>query len=434
MSLGDPLSRPLNGASFLPGFASGSWVSIYGVNLASSTRLWRADEIVNGIFPTQLDGTEVRINGRLAAVNYISPTQINVQAPDDTAVGPVSVEVMRDGVSSAPFNADLRAVAPGLFTFVPTGTAYIAAVHLDGTLVGKPGLFGGSVITRPVESGDVISLFGTGFGPTKSAVPSGRVFSGAAELTGGVMVRFNGVPVEPSFAGLSGAGLNQINVAIPAGLPSGDVAVVAEIGGQTTQAAVFVTVQQPAEPEPPEPTQADVVISQIYGGGGNQGAPLRNDFIELFNRGTASTDISGWTVQYASSSGSSWVLTVLSGTLLAGQYYLVQEGMGQAGTGATLPAPDASGGINLSAASGKVALVNSSTLLAGSSPASASVVDFVGYGSANFAEGSPAPSLTNTTAVSRRDDGCADSSNNASDFTAGQPGPRSRITPLRFCN
>jgi hypothetical protein len=108
--------------------------------------------------------------------------------------------------------------------------------------------------------------------------------------------------------------------------------------------------------------------------------------------------------------------------------------MGQTGTGATLPAPDASGGINLSAASGKVALVNSSTLLAGSSPASASVVDFVGYGSANFAEGSPAPSLTNTTAVSRRDDGCADSSNNAGDFTAGQPGPRSRATPLRFCN
>jgi uncharacterized protein (TIGR03437 family) len=441
VAAGPLITSVLNGASFQQGFAAGSWVSIYGVDLASSTRLWRADEIVNGVFPTQLDGTEVRINGRLAAVNYISPTQINVQAPDDTATGPVSVEVVQDGVSSGVFNAELRAFAPGLFTFVPAGTAYIAAVHLDGTLVGKPGLFGGSAATRPVKSGDVISLFGTGFGPTNPVVPSGRVFSGAAELSGGVSVRFNGVPVTPSFAGLSGAGLNQINLVIPAGLPSGDVAVVAEIGGQTTQAAVFVTVQQPSGPGPlpdpdpdPQPSQADVVISQIYGGGGNQGAPLRNDFIELFNRGTASTDISGWTVQYASAGGSSWDSTVLSGTLLAGQYYLVQEGMGQAGTGAALPAPEASGDVNLSAESGKVALVNNSALLVGSSPVSASVVDFVGYGSANFAEGSPAPSLTNTTAVSRRNAGCTDSDSNASDFTSGPPSPRSRTTPLHFCN
>jgi uncharacterized protein (TIGR03437 family) len=388
-----------------------------------------------------LDGTQVRINGRLAAVNYISPTQINVQSPDDTAVGPVSIEVVQGGISSGVFNAELRAFAPGLFTFAPVGKAYIAAVHLDGTLIGKPGLFGGSVTTRPVKSGDVISLFGTGFGPTNPAVPSGRFFSGAAELTGGVTVRFNGVPATPSFAGLSGAGLNQINVSIPGGLPNGDVAVVAEIGGQTTQAAVLVTVQQPDDPGPPpdskpdpQPSQADVVISQIYGGGGNQGAPLRNDFIELFNRGTASINISGWTVQYASASGSSWVSTVLSGTLLAGQYYLVREGMGQTGAGAALPAPDASGGINLSAASGKVVLVNSSTLLAGSAPASASVVDFVGYGTANFAKGGPAPGLTSATAVSRRNAGCSDSNSNAGDFISGQPSPRNRTTSLHFCN
>jgi hypothetical protein len=108
--------------------------------------------------------------------------------------------------------------------------------------------------------------------------------------------------------------------------------------------------------------------------------------------------------------------------------------MGQTGAGAALPAPDASGGINLSAASGKVALVNSSTLLAGSAPASASVVDFVGYGTANFAKGGPAPGLTSATAVSRRNAGCSDSNSNAGDFISGQPSPRNRTTSLHFCN
>jgi predicted extracellular nuclease len=176
------------------------------------------------------------------------------------------------------------------------------------------------------------------------------------------------------------------------------------------------------------------VISQIYGGGGNQGAVLRNDFIELFNRGGTSVSITGWTVQYASASGSQWVSTALSGTLLAGQYYLVQEGTGQTGTGASLPTPDATGGIGLSAESGKVALVNSSTLLTGSSPGNASIADLVGYGLANFAKGSPAPSLSNTTAVARREQGCTDSGSNAGDFTKGVPSPRNRNSALRLCN
>ncbi|MCI0540920.1 MAG: lamin tail domain-containing protein, partial [Verrucomicrobiales bacterium] len=438
IAIGPRITSVLNGASFLPGITPGSWVTIYGSALASTARLWRSDEIVGGVFPVALDGVEVRINGRAAAVNYISPTQVNVQAPDDSALGIVSVEVIRDGISSGIFSAELRSHAPGFFVFAPAGAQYIAAVHLDGTLVGKPGLFGGSVTTRPVKSGDVISLFGTGFGPTQPPVPSGRVLSATAFLTSDVMVRFNGMPAADSFAGLSAAGLNQINLVVPAGLPNGDVAVVAEIAGQTTQAGLLITVQQPfpsPDPDPgPEPSPGDIVISQIYGGGGNQGAPLRNDFIELFNRGGASVDITGWTVQYASASGSQWSSTALSGTVLAGQYYLVQEGTGQTGAGAPLPAPDAIGGIGLSAESGKVALVSSSTLLTGSSPGGASITDFVGYGSANFAKGSPAPGLSNTTAVARREQGCSDSGSNAGDFTSAPPSPRNRNSALRLCN
>src|SRR6266566_4545389 len=99
-----------------------------------------------------------------------------------------------------------------------------------------------------------------------------------------------------------------------------------------------------------------VVISQLYGGGGNTGSTLRNDFIELFNRGNSPVNLTGWSVQYASATGSSWDRTLLSGTIGPGQYYLVQEAEGNGGS-SSLPSSDATGGINLSATSGKLALV-----------------------------------------------------------------------------
>src|SRR5438093_11005413 len=76
----------------------------------------------------------------------------------------------------------------------------------------------------------------------------------------------------------------------------------------------------------------NVVISQLYGGGGNLSATVTNDFIELFNRGTSSVDITGWSVQYASASGTSWDRTLLNGTIQPGQYYLIQEAQGNAGS------------------------------------------------------------------------------------------------------
>lgn len=131
---------------------------------------------------------------------------------------------------------------------------------------------------------------------------------------------------------------------------------------------------------------AAIVISQVYGGGGNSGATLRNDFIELFNRSNQAITVTGWSVQYASASGTSWHRTVLNGVIQPGQYFLIQEAQGNAGS-ASLPTPDASGGINLSATDGKLALISNSTVLSGSTPSGSSVVDFVGYGTANAAEG-----------------------------------------------
>jgi PLD-like domain/Lamin Tail Domain len=176
----------------------------------------------------------------------------------------------------------------------------------------------------------------------------------------------------------------------------------------------------------------NIVIGQIYGGGGNSGATIRNDFIELFNRGSLPISVAGWTVQYASASGSSWVSTALTGTIQPGRYYLVQEEQGNSGT-VSLPQPDAVGSIGISAMAGKVALVNSSTLLTGTCPSSSSIVDFVGYGSANCSEGTPAPGLNNTTAILRADSGCSDTDSNSSNFSTGSPSPRNSSSAANQC-
>ncbi|GAA2749714.1 lamin tail domain-containing protein [Kitasatospora cinereorecta] len=170
----------------------------------------------------------------------------------------------------------------------------------------------------------------------------------------------------------------------------------------------------------------DVVISQVYGGGGNSGAPYTNDFVELYNRGTSAVSLAGWTVQYASATGSSWSRTVLSGTIAPGHWYLVQEAAGS-GSGSALPAPDATGTLALSATAGKVALVTTSTALTCSTGCAtqAGVRDFVGYGStASSAETSPTGNLSNTTAALRAGGGATDTDNNAADFAVAAPSPR----------
>jgi hypothetical protein len=179
-----------------------------------------------------------------------------------------------------------------------------------------------------------------------------------------------------------------------------------------------------------------LVISQIYGGGGNSGATYKNDFIEIFNRGSVAVSVSGWSVQYASATGSSWTLTALSGTIPAGGYYLVKEAQGAGGT-TNLPTADATGSITMSATSGKVALVNNQTALTCSSAClpNAHIIDFVGYGSSATAfEGSgPTPTLANTTSALRAGAGCTDSDNNASDFSAGTVNPRNSSTSPHAC-
>jgi predicted extracellular nuclease len=191
-----------------------------------------------------------------------------------------------------------------------------------------------------------------------------------------------------------------------------------------------------------------IVISQVYGGGGNAGAPLTHDYVELFNRGTTAASLAGWSIQYASATGTgnlganSGQLTELPAISLApGQYLLVQEAS-NAAVGAPLPAPDVidASPIAMAAGAGKVALANIATGLGcngGSTPCSparlANIVDLIGYGNANFFEGAAAPTLSNTTAALRKDDGCTETDNNASDFSVLAPAPRNTAAPLDPC-
>lgn len=183
---------------------------------------------------------------------------------------------------------------------------------------------------------------------------------------------------------------------------------------------------------------SDVVVSQVYGGGGNSGATYANDFVELFNRGTTSIDLGTWSIQYASAAGTTWQATGLSGAVPPGGYYLVQLASAAA-IGAPLPAPDAIGTTNLAASGGKVAVVRGTTPLscgasAGSCSADPLVADLIGYGAASDFEGAgPAPSLSATTAAVRADAGCTDTDVNSTDFSSATPTPRNSATATAPC-
>jgi predicted extracellular nuclease len=177
-------------------------------------------------------------------------------------------------------------------------------------------------------------------------------------------------------------------------------------------------------------SSSGIVISQIYGGGGNTGATFKNDFIEIFNADGATVNLNGWSVQYASAAGTTWQVTNLSGSLAPGQYYLIQESQGAGGT-TNLPTPNATGNIAMSATAGKVALVSSTTALSGGCPTGGAIVDFAGYGTGSggatcFEGTAAAPTLTNTTADFRRNNGLQDTDNNSADFITGAPNPRNQ--------
>jgi uncharacterized protein (TIGR03437 family) len=234
------ITAVVNTASSQPGIASAGWVSIFGTGLSTATDAWQTSNFVNGVLPTSLDGVSVTINNVPAYVAYVSPTQINVLAPDDTTVGPVQVQVTAGQQQSNAFTAQKGQFAPAFFTLGTT--TYAVAQHADYSTVGSPNLLPG-VVTQPATPGEVIQLYGTGFGPANPPAPTGQVVTTASVLANQVQVTIGGVAAPVAFAGIVGSGTYQLNVTVP-DIPNGDAAVVATVGGVSTQTGVLITVQK----------------------------------------------------------------------------------------------------------------------------------------------------------------------------------------------
>jgi uncharacterized protein (TIGR03437 family) len=228
-----------------PTIAPNTWVEIKGSNLApvkaspdcAPGYCWQGSDFVNGQMPKQLQGVSVTVGGKSAYVYYISPTQINILTPPDALQGAVQVQVTNNGTASPVFTVQAQALSPSFFVF--NGGPYIAATHVNGTLIGPTSLFAG--LTTPAKPTETVVLYANGFGPTSVAVVAGSSTQ-SGTLLPLPAITIGGLPATVQFAGLVAPGEFQFNVVVPANAPSGDNAVIATYNGAEALAAM-ITVQ-----------------------------------------------------------------------------------------------------------------------------------------------------------------------------------------------
>jgi uncharacterized protein (TIGR03437 family) len=249
----DTITVSINAGGIVPVYSmsntiqAGSWVSIYGTNLAPANATW------TGNFPTNLGGTTVTVDNKLAYLWFVSPGQINLQAPDDTATGTVPV-VVTTPTGSATSTVTLGQFGPSFSLLDSTHVAGII-VRTDGSGSQGGGTYdflgptGNSLgfPTVAAKAGDTVEIFGVGFGPTNPPVPAGQVpppVVGGNPAASKVQILISGTAIPPLFAGINGeAGLFQFNLTIPPGLGTGDVPLVGSVGGVQTPAGVVISLQ-----------------------------------------------------------------------------------------------------------------------------------------------------------------------------------------------
>jgi uncharacterized protein (TIGR03437 family) len=230
---GPSISNVLDAASFQPSVVPGSWVAIFGQGLAGTNRQWAASDFSGNNLPSTLDGVTVTFGNLPASVLYVSPTQLDVQAPSGIS-GTVPVTVSYSGSASA-FNAVVAQNAPSLFTYPSGSNTFAAAQHLGYQLIGDPAVTPGSA---PSNAGEQIILYASGIAPS----PSGVLIGAPISYSGGLSVSIGSAPAPVSFVGLVAAGLYQINATVPSGLSPGTYPITVQTGGQSSQPSVMLPV------------------------------------------------------------------------------------------------------------------------------------------------------------------------------------------------
>ena len=239
-------------ASSFGGFAfaaAGSYIEIYGSNLAAGSRGWLGVDFNNGEAPTTLEGVTVTVDGKPAFINYVSPGQVNVQVPEGVPGGArVPVVVSYGGKSTAAAMLDIKDAAPGLLapaTFKVNDRQYVAATHPDGSFVSNGSI--PNVPAAPAGPGETLTFYGIGFGPVTPGVVAGYVAEGTTNVTLPVEFQFGDTPAQVLYAGLAPGlvGVYQFNVVAPPGTPRGDVPLRVLVGGEPIAQTLYISVQEP---------------------------------------------------------------------------------------------------------------------------------------------------------------------------------------------
>jgi uncharacterized protein (TIGR03437 family) len=240
-------------ASGFGGFSSaapGSWVEIYGSNLATSSRPWSGADFTGASAPTSLDGVQVSIGGQRAFVEYISTGQVNAQLPSNIATGGMlQITLTNANGSSAPYNINVNTAQPGLLapaSFKINGYQYAVALLPDGgTYILPPGSIPG-VTSRPAKPGETIVLYGVGFGAVTPGINAGQIVTLSNQLSLPLQILFGQTPAQLSYYGLSPGfvGLYQFNVVAPAVADSDLVPLTFNLGGVAGGQTLYIAVRQ----------------------------------------------------------------------------------------------------------------------------------------------------------------------------------------------
>jgi len=233
-----------------PTFGPGSWIEIYGSNLANLTQLWASSDFSganNAYAPTTLSHTSVTIGGQSAFTEYVSPSQLDVQVPGGVSSGSQSLVVTTQAGSSAPFSVNVVADQPGLLapsSFQINGTAYAVALFSDGATYVLPSGAISGITSKPATPGDTITLYGIGFGDVNPSTPPGQVAQGQTSLATNLTISIGGTPATITYQGLAPGyvGLYQFNVVVPSIGATNAAPVTFSLGGVSGTQKLYLAI------------------------------------------------------------------------------------------------------------------------------------------------------------------------------------------------